>query len=105
MASGRRSPSPESLAPGPQPIGTLHESLINLIAAGELIHRPASVFKELLENSLNDGSTSDQVTIKDGGMKLLQIQDNGCGIRKEDLPWLAERFTTSKLTTFLTSPS
>ncbi|KAG1897514.1 uncharacterized protein F5891DRAFT_520458 [Suillus fuscotomentosus] len=74
MASGRCSPSLES--PGPQPIRRLHESLINLIAAGEIIHRLASALKELLENSLNDGSTSIQVTMKDGGMKLLQIQDN-----------------------------
>lgn len=74
--------------------------MVNKIAAGEIIVAPVHALKELIENAVDAGSTALEVLVKEGGLKLLQITDNGCGIAKEDLPILCERFTTSKLQKF-----
>ncbi|KAJ5120608.1 uncharacterized protein N7515_009996 [Penicillium bovifimosum] len=86
--------------PRPKKIKALDPDVVNKIAAGEIIVAPMHALKELIENAVDAGSTSIEVLIKEGGLKLLQITDNGHGIDRDDLPILCERFTTSKLKEF-----
>lgn len=81
-------------------IHKLDDTLINKIAAGEVIERPSSVVKELIENSLDAGSKIIQIRIKAGGKKLLQVVDDGCGIHRDQLELAISRHTTSKIKTF-----
>lgn len=78
-------------------IHLLDNNLINKIAAGEVVERPASVVKELVENSIDAGATSITIEIKEGGIDLIKITDNGNGIGREDIPVAFMRHATSKL--------
>src|SRR5229473_2409440 len=78
-------------------IHVLSENVANKIAAGEVVERPASVAKELLENSLDAGSTRIRIQVEAGGKKLIQITDNGCGMVRDDAMLAFERHATSKI--------
>jgi len=78
-------------------ISLLPDSIANQIAAGEVIQRPASVIKELMENSIDAGSTSIKLIIKDAGKTLLQVIDDGCGMSDQDARMCFERHATSKI--------
>jgi len=78
-------------------IHVLSETVANKIAAGEVVERPASVVKEMLENSLDAGATRIKISVEAGGKKLIQITDNGCGMVRDDAMLAFERHATSKI--------
>lgn len=78
-------------------IKLLPDAIANQIAAGEVIQRPASVVKELMENSVDSGAKNIQLIIKDAGRALIQVVDDGCGMSETDARMCFERHATSKI--------
>jgi DNA mismatch repair protein MutL len=97
MAETFRNPAADHSADDPPRVAKLPPELANQIAAGEVVERPASVIKELVENSLDAGARRVHVTIENGGRDLMRVRDDGCGMEREDALRAIERHATSKI--------
>src|SRR5215216_6117211 len=81
----------------PMPVRQLNQTIVNRIAAGEVVERPASVVKELVENALDAGARRIEIVTDGGGRRLIRITDDGAGMTRADLALAVERHATSKL--------